>query len=91
MGIKDAIRDAMIIGLSGALLWHFSNIWRYGQHIIQEPNEVILIVETAGLLVIFTFGVTGFIGSLRRKGRQRSEANQILSPRTRKNAVLSQK
>lgn len=67
--IKDLFADRVIIGLSVALLWHFSNIWRYGEHLIQEPSIVILTVETAGLLLIFAFGVTKFISDLRRKGR----------------------
>ncbi len=66
MNIKDIIADGVIIGMSAALLWHFLNIWRYGQHLIQEPNIVILTLETAGLLLIFTFGVTKFISDLRR-------------------------
>jgi hypothetical protein len=69
MSIKDVIADGAIIGMSAALLWHFSNIWRYGQHLIQEPNKVILTLEMVGLLVIFAFGVTRFIGSLRGNGR----------------------
>ena len=72
MSVKDAIkgviRDALVMGLSGAFLWHFSNIWRYGPHLIQEPNKIILTIETVGLIVIFIFGVTGVIGSLRRNG-----------------------
>jgi len=69
MSVKDLIAGGVIIGLSAALLWHFSNIWRYGQHLIQEPNIAILTLETAGLLLIFAFGVTKFISDLRRKGR----------------------
>jgi len=49
MRLKDAIADGMIVGLSAALLWHFSNIWRYGQHLIQEPNILVKTLETAGL------------------------------------------
>ena len=78
--IKDVIRDALIIGLSGALLWHFSNIWRYGQHIIQEPNKVILIVETAGLIVIFIYGRSRFIGGLKRVTQKGIKARIINMP-----------
>jgi len=48
MRLKDAIADGMIVGLSAALLWHFFNIWRYGQHLIQEPNMLVKTLETAG-------------------------------------------
>jgi len=64
--MKNAIADVLIIGLSVGIIWHFSNIWRYGQHLIQEPNIVILSLETAGLLLILIFGITKFISDLRR-------------------------
>ena len=67
--VKGLFAGGVIIGLSAALLWHFSNIWRYGQHLIQEPNAAILTLETAGLLLIFAFGLTKFISDLRGKGR----------------------
>ena len=67
MSIKDSIANGALIGMSAALLWHFSNIWRYGQHLIREPNIVILSLETAGLLLILGFGVTKFISDLKGK------------------------
>lgn len=65
--MKNAIANGAIIGLSVGIIWHFSNIWRYGQHLIQEPNIVILSLETAGLLLILIFGITKFISDLKRK------------------------
>ena len=38
MGVQKLIPAALIIGLSGALLWHLLNIWRYGQYRVGEPN-----------------------------------------------------
>jgi len=55
----------LIISLSVALLWHFSNIWIYGEHLIQEPNRIILIGETAFLVGILVFGLCEFIGALK--------------------------
>ena len=69
MSIKDVIADGAIIGMSAALLWHFSNIWRYGQHLIQEPNIAIKSAETAGLLVILAFGISRFVNHLKGKKR----------------------
>ena len=66
MKVKDLVLDVALVGLSAALLWHFSNIWRYGQHLIQEPDIVILSLETAGLLLILAFGVSKYISDLRR-------------------------
>ena len=67
MGIKELIAGAVIIGMSTALLWHFSNIWRYGQHLIQEPNVVILSLETVGLLLILAYGIMKLINDLGKK------------------------
>jgi len=65
MSIKDLVNDLVIISLSGFLLWHFSNIWRYGEYLIGEPNIVIRSLETVLLLAILVFSVSRFIGSLR--------------------------
>jgi len=64
--MKEVIGDSLVIGMSVALLWHFSNIWRYGQHLIQEPNIIILSLETVVLLLIFAFGVYKLVGDFRR-------------------------
>ena len=61
----QAIAGTLIMALSAALLWHMSNIWRYGTHLIQEQNKVILINEIALLVVIFAFGMFLFIGKRR--------------------------
>ena len=41
----QTIIRAGTIGLGLAFLWHMSNIWRFGQHTIQEPGRPVLIVE----------------------------------------------
>jgi len=66
MKMKYLVADGVIIGMSSALLWHFLNIWRYGQHLVGEPNIVIRSLETAVLLAILVFGVSKFVGSLIR-------------------------
>ena len=70
MKLKNLIADGVIIGMSVALLWHFSNIWRYGQLLVQEPDIVIRSLETAGLLLILVFGVSKFISDLKGKGNR---------------------
>jgi len=69
--MKDVIHNALIIGMSVTLLWHFSNIWRYGQHLIQEPNIIILSLETVALLIILAFGIGKYISDLKRGKRSR--------------------
>lgn len=66
MPVTDLIADILIIALSAGLLWHLSNIWRYGQYLIQEPNIVILSLETAGLLAILVFGVARMVSHLKK-------------------------
>ncbi len=70
MGLKNAVADILIIGLSAALLWHFSNIWRYGEYLITEPNIVIRGVETGGLLVVFVFGIAKFASDMKRGSKR---------------------
>ena len=69
MNIKDLLIYTVLIGMSCALLWHFSNIWRYGQHLIGEPNIAILSLETAGVLLILGFGITKLVIDLKGKRR----------------------
>ena len=61
--MKMIIR-AGTIGIGLAFLWHMSNIWRSGQHTIQEPIRPVLIAEivlVAFLVVIATMNlVKGF-------------------------------
>jgi len=51
------IAYAALISLALAFLWHLSNIWQYGEHLIDEPNQTILMSETALILGIFIFGI----------------------------------
>ncbi len=67
MNIKDIIVDAVIIGMSTAFLWHFLNIWRYGQYLVGESNIIIRSLETAGLLAILVFGIGKYISDLKKK------------------------
>ncbi len=69
INIKGLAVDLMLIGLSASLLWHFSNIWRYGQYLVGEPNILIRSVETVGLLFILAFGVGKCAGDLKREKR----------------------
>ena len=67
MRVRNVIADGLIMALSAALLWHFSNIWRYGQYLAVEPNDIIRNLEMAGLIGIFIFGDTKYISDMKRK------------------------
>ena len=69
MNIKDIIADGVIIGMSAAFLWYFSNIWRYSQYLVGEPNTLIRSLETAGLLAILVFGISKYVSDLKEKKR----------------------
>jgi hypothetical protein len=69
--MKDIIADGAIIGMSAAFLWHFLNIWRYGQYLVGESNIVIRSLETAGLIAILGFGIGKYISDLKKKKRDR--------------------
>jgi len=57
--------NALLIAVSSALLWHFSNIWRYGHHIIEEPNVLIRRLETGMLVGIVVFGAVKLMNDTR--------------------------
>ncbi len=59
------VSSTLLIALSLVLLWHFFNIWRYGSFYIAEPNVVVKIAETAGLLLILLYGVYAFARGLK--------------------------
>ena len=69
MSKTDIAIDSIVIGLSLELLWHLSNIWRYGQHVIREPNITILIIETGFIILTLTFGVLKCMRDAKRKKR----------------------
>ena len=66
LNIRDLIADVLLTGLSASFLWHFSNIWRYGQYLQQEPNIVIRSAETALFIAILVFGISKFISDVKR-------------------------
>lgn len=68
VNVKSLAGNLILIGLSASLLWHFSNIWRYGQYLAGEPNIAIRSLETGGLLLILAFGVGKYISDLKGKG-----------------------
>ena len=74
MSLKYFVTHGVIIGMSAALLWHFANIWRYGEYLVGEPNIVIRSLETAVLLAILVFGVNKLLDGLRgEKGGRRND------------------
>lgn len=65
MNMKEQIANGALVGMSCAFLWHFSNIWRYGQHLVGEPNIAIRTLETAGIISILALGLSRLIESFK--------------------------
>lgn len=59
----------LLIAVSAGLLWHFSNIWRFGSHYIQEPSLGILLFETLGVAAILILAILNFVKQI-SKGRE---------------------
>ena len=64
--MREALAYILIYSMAAAFLWHFSNIVRFGTHIIQEPSLIILVSEIVLFCAILTFGVVSFVRLLRR-------------------------
>ena len=71
MNKKDFFIDVVIISMSASLLWHFSNIWRYGQYVIGEPNIAVRSLETVWFIFILAFGISKLIGDVKKLRRHR--------------------
>jgi len=64
--MREGLAYSMVIGMSAAFLWHFGNIARFGTHLIQEQNSIILTSEIVMLCAVFIFGLVSFVELLRR-------------------------
>jgi len=56
----------LLNAVSLAFLAHLTFIWIYGELFIQEPNNIILSYETAGFIIIISYGIREFIQILKR-------------------------
>jgi len=74
--INTIIVDSLLVGMSAALLWHFSNIWRYERYLIGEPNILIRSLETIGLLIILVFGLYKYIRDLKKATKKNVAAKE---------------
>lgn len=61
--------NTLLTATSCALLWFFGCIWIEGSHYIQEPNTMILSVETAVIAAILGFALHNIIRMVRRRSK----------------------
>ncbi len=66
--LNGYLLTAFVVGLSAALLWVFSNVWRVGSHHVNEPNTLILILETLLLGAALVYGLASFVILCRKPG-----------------------
>jgi hypothetical protein len=71
MMLMALISGIINVGLSVFVLWHLSNIFRYGEFMIFESNPLILLVETIATIAFLVFGIYLFIYFYRRAVRER--------------------
>jgi hypothetical protein len=58
------------VGLSVFVLWHLSNIFRYGEFTIFESNPLILLAETIATIAFLVFGIYLFFYFYKRAVRE---------------------
>lgn len=63
----------LLIAVSAGLLWHFTNIWRFGSHYIQEPSLGILLFEALGVGAILILAILNFIKLIKERNERNSE------------------
>lgn len=59
----NRIAYALVIAMSGILLWHLLLIWRLGRFYIQEPNRIWLCSEIVLMVGVLAFGIYMLIRS----------------------------
>ncbi len=75
MVLMALISGIINVGLSVFVLWHLSNIFRYGEFIITESNSLILLVETIAIVAFLIFGIYLLIYFYRRAIREHKWEN----------------
>ena len=70
MRIRQLLIILSAIGMAVFLLLNFTLIWLHGQVRIYEPNVLILVCETALLVVILGFGFFSLYENLRDVKRE---------------------
>ena len=63
VSVRKVIASSLVIALGAVLLYIFSLFWLEGRLIIQEPNSIILSVETVMAFFILLFGIERLIRS----------------------------
>jgi hypothetical protein len=64
--LREYSVNGLLAATSSALLWFLGCIWVEGSHYIQEPNIIILAMETAGIATILGFAVYNLIRVIKR-------------------------
>ena len=69
------INSILLMAVTITWLYPFYCIARWGTHLVQEPNLIILYVEIAFFSTIFLFGLIGFLRVCREEYRKGGDAS----------------
>ena len=64
--MRNYIANVLLAATSLALFWLFGCILIEGSHYIQEPSILILIIETTGIVAIFSFAIYNLVRFAKR-------------------------
>ncbi len=63
--MRSILINILLIAVTTALLVHFALLWAYSEVLIQEPNKIILAIETVAFFGILGFSIYGFTQKMR--------------------------
>lgn len=75
--MREYIANGLLAAASLSLFVLFGFIWIEGSHYIQEPNIIILIMETAGIAAMFGFALYNLIRVIKRFTGSRRLSNYV--------------
>ena len=67
--MREYIGNILLAATSLVLLWFLGCIWVEGRHYIQEPNIIILVVETVIIAATFGFAIYSLISFVRKPNK----------------------
>lgn len=80
MKFRVYILSLLSLAMATWLLFHLACIWMYGRFFIYEPNILVLLLETIGILLAGAFSVSCAVEQLKAKNASKdiqSDAGRI--------------
>jgi hypothetical protein len=64
--LQSYLLAALALGMAVSLLFHFGCLWVYGEVLVVEPDDKVLLIETVGVGLALMFSVYCLVDSLSR-------------------------